>query len=111
MNENERSAYIIMDRIIPPISQSYMIRPGMTMPPKVVDLVSELGIFGAIIGSKEKILYNQQVGHMLRTKTSDANEGRSYKICFQRFKQLCFVFITGGVAAGLGALDSPYLFD
>ena len=34
---------------------------------------------------------NKQVGHMLRTKLSDANEG--------------------GVAAGLGALDSVYLVD
>lgn len=39
----------------------------------------------------EKILVNKQVGHMLRTKVSTANEG--------------------GVAAGLGALDSPYLID
>ena len=34
---------------------------------------------------------NKQVGHMLRTKLSDVNEG--------------------GVAAGLGALDSVYLVD
>lgn len=91
MNEEERSAYIIMDRIIPPLSQSYMIRPGAAIPPPIVDMVSELGIFGAIIGTKDNILYNRQVGHMLRTKVSSANEG--------------------GVAAGMGALDSPYLFD
>lgn len=41
--------------------------------------------------TKEKVLCNRQVGHMLRTKLADANEG--------------------GVAAGLGALDSPYLLD
>lgn len=58
-------------------------------PPEIVDMVSELGIFGAIIGSKDKIMYNHQVGHMLRTKVSSANEG--------------------GVAAGLGALDSVFL--
>lgn len=40
---------------------------------------------------KNKILYNKQCGHMLRTKLSSANEG--------------------GVAAGLGALDSPYLIN
>lgn len=39
----------------------------------------------------QKIMVNRQVGHMLRTKVSTANEG--------------------GVAAGLGALDSPYLID
>ncbi|XP_070491544.1 glutathione synthetase-like isoform X2 [Chironomus tepperi] len=91
MSEEERSAYIVMDRIFPPISRSYMIRPGAQGAPSIVDMVSELGIFGAIIGTKEKILYNRQVGHMLRTKGSSANEG--------------------GVAAGMGALDSPYLFD
>ncbi|CAD0205362.1 unnamed protein product [Chrysodeixis includens] len=69
----------------------YVVRPGSPVPPPVVDLVSELGIFGVIIGTKEKICYNRQVGHMLRTKLADANEG--------------------GVAAGLGALDSPYLVD
>lgn len=75
MDETERSAYILMDRISPPISRSYMIRPGGPSPPQIVDMVSELGIFGAIIGSKGKILYNRQVGHMLRTKVSSANEG------------------------------------
>lgn len=39
----------------------------------------------------QNIVVNRQVGHMLRTKISTANEG--------------------GVAAGLGALDSPYLVD
>jgi glutathione synthase len=89
MTDTERSAYILMERIFPPISRSYMIRPGGPSPPPIVDMVSELGIFGAIIGSKDKIMYNQQVGHMLRTKVSSANEG--------------------GVAAGLGALDSVFL--
>ena len=54
-------------------------------------LFSELGIFGYVIGDHERILTNKQVGHMLRTKLSYVNEG--------------------GVAAGLGALDSVYLVD
>lgn len=54
MDEKERSAYIIMERISPPISRSYMIRPGGEDPPKIVDMVSELGIFGAILGTKER---------------------------------------------------------
>ena len=40
---------------------------------------------------KGNVIKNKQVGHMLRTKLSDANEG--------------------GVAAGSGALDSVYLVD
>jgi len=91
MSALERCGYILMERIFPPISKGYMIRPGGPSPPELVDLVSELGIFGAVIGDKNKILYNKQCGHMLRTKLSSANEG--------------------GVAAGLGALDSPYLYD
>lgn len=84
---NDRRAYILMERIRPPVVLGYVLRPGQ--PPLLADLVSELGIFGVILGSKDEVLLNKQVGHMLRTKLSDANEG--------------------GVAAGLGALDSPYL--
>jgi glutathione synthase len=39
----------------------------------------------------DKILVNEQVGHMLRTKGNSTNEG--------------------GVASGLGALDSVYLHN
>ncbi|XP_064539765.1 glutathione synthetase isoform X1 [Drosophila montana] len=91
MSRVERSAWILMDLIHPPLSQGYMVRPGGDMPPQIVDMVSELGIFGVVIGDAEHIFHNYQAGHMLRTKLSTANEG--------------------GVAAGLGALDSPYLID
>ncbi|XP_054727084.1 glutathione synthetase-like isoform X2 [Anastrepha obliqua] len=91
MSRVERAAWILMDLIQPPISKGYMIRPEGKSPPEVVDLVSELGIFGVIIGDVDNIVCNYQAGHMLRTKLSTANEG--------------------GVAAGLGALDSPYLLD
>ncbi|KAF5274399.1 hypothetical protein FQA39_LY07279 [Lamprigera yunnana] len=87
----ERTAWILMDRINPPITTGYMIRPGDTDKPALVDLVSELGIFGVIIGDSKNIMMNRQTGHMLRTKIATANEG--------------------GVAAGLGALDSPYLIE
>ncbi|XP_048000919.1 glutathione synthetase-like isoform X1 [Leguminivora glycinivorella] len=90
-HSRERAAYILMERILPPLVSGYVVRPGGPVPPPLTDLVSELGIFGVIIGSKNKIYSNRQVGHMLRTKLADADEG--------------------GVAAGLGALDSPYLLD
>lgn len=44
-----------------------------------------------IFSDAHKILVNTQVGHMLRTKVSSADEG--------------------GVAAGWGALDSVFLVD
>jgi len=88
-NSDERNAFILMDRISPPVTSNYMVRPGQE--PRLVDCISELGIFGYIIGDKENIVVNEQVGHMLRTKMSHVNEG--------------------GVAAGLGALDSVFLVD
>jgi len=88
-DSDERNAYILMDRIQPPVTTNYMVRPGKE--PMMVDVISELGIFGYVIGDHERILTNKQVGHMLRTKLSYVNEG--------------------GVAAGLGALDSVYLVD
>ncbi|EDV38579.2 uncharacterized protein Dana_GF19360, isoform C [Drosophila ananassae] len=91
MSRVERSAWILMDLIHPPLTKGYMVRPGAEMPPQIVDMVSELGIFGVVIGDADNIVHNYQAGHMLRTKLSTANEG--------------------GVAAGLGALDSPYLID
>jgi hypothetical protein len=48
-------------------------------------------IFLSFFSDSDRILVNEQVGHMLRTKVSSANEG--------------------GVAAGFGALDSVYLVD
>lgn len=50
-----------------------------------------LNSFLLIFSDKNKIVYNAQCGHMLRTKLEKSNEG--------------------GVAAGSGALDSPYLYD
>ena len=48
-NSEERSAYILMDRISPPIIKNYMVRPG-SQEPILADCISELGIFGYVIG-------------------------------------------------------------
>lgn len=87
----ERTAWILMERIDPPITRGYIVRPGEANPPPLSEMVSELGIFGVIIADKTNVIVNRQVGHMLRTKISTADEG--------------------GVAAGHGALDSPFLVD
>ncbi|KAL5279379.1 GSS family protein [Megaselia abdita] len=87
----ERQAWILMDKINPPVTKGYIIRPGGLPIPPIIDLVAELGIFGVVIGDHDTIHVNYQAGHMLRSKISTANEG--------------------GVATGLGALDSPYLID
>lgn len=58
--------------------------------PKTLWDVSLLIII-SVYRDSDKIYLNEQVGHMLRTKNATENEG--------------------GVAAGCGALDSPYLID
>uniref|UniRef100_A0A6P7HCT4 Glutathione synthetase, chloroplastic-like n=1 Tax=Diabrotica virgifera virgifera TaxID=50390 RepID=A0A6P7HCT4_DIAVI len=80
-----------MERIFPPLSQGYMILPGAPNPPPLVNLVSEIGIYGVLICTPNKIMVNKQTGHMIRSKASTSNEG--------------------GVLAGAGALDCPYLLD
>lgn len=87
----DRAAWILMDKIHPPIHKGYMIRPENNMHLQPQELVSELGIFGIIIADENNVYVNKQAGHMLRTKLATANEG--------------------GVATGLGACDSPFLVD
>lgn len=90
-NKQDRVAWILMDKIRPPIHKSYMVRPEINIDTELQELVSELGIFGVIIADENNVYVNKQSGHMLRTKLATANEG--------------------GVATGLGACDSPFLVD
>ena len=45
----ERNGYILMEKICAPISKNYMVRPGWEKA-KLVNTISELGIFGYVIG-------------------------------------------------------------
>lgn len=90
-NKQDRVAWILMNKIHPPIHKSHMIRPENNMSTESQELVSELGIFGVIIADENNVYLNKQSGHMLRTKLATANEG--------------------GVASGLGACDSPFLIN
>lgn len=90
-NKQDRVAWILMDKIHPPIHKNHMIRPENNMSTESQELVSELGIFGVIIADENNVYLNKQSGHMLRTKLATANEG--------------------GVASGLGACDSPFLIN
>ncbi|XP_047345527.1 glutathione synthetase-like [Vespa velutina] len=87
-NSKERTAWILMDRINPPSQKNYLISPN-DINYQLSDVISELGIYGVIIGNHTDILYNEEAGHILRTKMSTENEG--------------------GIIAGVGVLDSPYL--
>ncbi|XP_066583880.1 glutathione synthetase-like [Prorops nasuta] len=73
-NSQERTAWILMDKIFPPVENNYRIVPGR-QEIKLEQLVSELGIFGVILGNKNEIFVNKQAGHLHRTKLETANEG------------------------------------
>ncbi|KAK1302001.1 hypothetical protein QJS10_CPB12g01485 [Acorus calamus] len=80
------SAYILMQRIFPTSYLSYLVREGICHHDYAV---SELGIYGAYLRNKDKVIMNDQCGYLMRTKVSSSNEG--------------------GVAAGFAVLDSIYL--
>ncbi|GLT78971.1 hypothetical protein SLA2020_504860 [Shorea laevis] len=82
----EDAAYILMQRIFPTISLTYLMRDGIYHKDHAI---SELGIYSAYLRNKEKVILNNQCGYLMRTKLSSSNEG--------------------GVAAGFAVLDSLYL--
>jgi len=79
-------AYILMQRIRPPINRSVLVRNGQW---QESNSLQELGIYGTFIRVGEEVLLNETAGHLVRTKMETSNEG--------------------GVAAGFAVLDSPYL--
>ncbi|WVZ90457.1 hypothetical protein U9M48_036758 [Paspalum notatum var. saurae] len=82
------AAYILMQRIFPKASSAYLVRGGICHEGLVI---SELGIYGAYLRNKDKVVINDQCGYLMRTKVSSSDEG--------------------GVAAGFAVLDSLYLTD
>ena len=82
------SSYILMQRIRPPLNTSIMVRKGKAIE---TDTLSELGIYGTYLRHGSSVLFNHEVGHLVRTKASTSDEG--------------------GVAAGFAVLDSPYLLE
>ncbi|KAK0086437.1 hypothetical protein PV326_005543 [Microctonus aethiopoides] len=87
-NSKERNAFTLMEYIDAPLQNNYFLGPNNDKN-TLVDLISELGIYGIIIGNENDIEVNKQVGHVIRTKPFGENEG--------------------GIIAGAGGLDSPYL--
>lgn len=85
---SERMAYILMDKIKPTPSHNYLLRRDG--PITVSNCLSELGVFGAYVRQGTEMVMNEQVGHLLRTKSS--------------------AHADGGVAAGVAVLDNPLLF-
>ncbi|ESQ32260.1 hypothetical protein EUTSA_v10003956mg [Eutrema salsugineum] len=84
--EEENAAYTLMQRIFPKVSNMFLVREGVYHKDQAI---SELGIYGAYLRNKERVIINEQSGYLMRTKVSSSNEG--------------------GVAAGFAVLDSIYL--
>ncbi|KAL9393192.1 hypothetical protein Peur_012477 [Populus x canadensis] len=82
----EDAAYILMQRIFPSVSPTFLVCEGICHKDHAI---SELGVYGAYLRNKEKVIVNEQCGYLMRTKVSSSNEG--------------------GVAAGFAVLDSIYL--
>lgn len=85
---SERTAYILMDKIKPTPSHNYLLRRDS--PITISNCLSELGVFGAYVRQGTEMVMNEQVGHLLRTKSS--------------------AHADGGVAAGVAVLDNPLLY-
>ena len=82
------SAYILMQRIFPPVNTTLCLRTGEMVE---LETLSELGIYGGYLRVGEEIVMNTSAGgHLLRTKAATSDEG--------------------GVAAGYAVLDSPFLY-
>ncbi len=79
-------AFILMQRIQPPLNRALFMRAGVAAP---ADALCELGVYSVYMSVRGAPVRNCAVGHLLRTKTADSNEG--------------------GVAAGFAVLDSPLL--
>uniref|UniRef100_A0A672I5V5 Glutathione synthetase n=1 Tax=Salarias fasciatus TaxID=181472 RepID=A0A672I5V5_SALFA len=86
-HSSERTAYILMDKIRPAPVQNYLLRRDA--PLRISNCLSELGVFGVYVRKGESMVMNECVGHLLRTKSSEHEDG--------------------GVAAGVAVLDNPLL--
>lgn len=88
VDEDEWSAYILMELITPKSTEENFVIRGQEL--FNVPILSELGIFGTILFDHNNIYSNEYAGWLLRSKFSSSNEG--------------------GVAAGFGCVDSVVLY-
>ncbi|XP_060793891.1 glutathione synthetase-like [Neoarius graeffei] len=86
-DSTERTAYILMDKIQPRPTYNYICRKGDPLTLKMC--LSELGGFGAYVRRGTEVVMNEYVGHLLRTKSVEHDDG--------------------GVVAGVAVLDNPLL--
>jgi glutathione synthase len=83
LQAGEGNAYILMERLYPPVSQGWGLREGKLWQGQVVH---EIGQYGVLVAQGDRLLTNQAAGYLVRTKLADMNEG--------------------GISAGYGHLNS-----
>lgn len=88
MSAEERSAYVLMERIRPVVTKNVIVRGGEAAEGEIV---SEFGVFGGFVRDGDDVLLNEAGGTLLRSKLASQDDG--------------------GVAAGVAVLDSPCLVD
>uniref|UniRef100_A0A914HPU0 Glutathione synthetase n=1 Tax=Globodera rostochiensis TaxID=31243 RepID=A0A914HPU0_GLORO len=86
----KRPYYVLMQKLRPMPIKNIMIHPFT--PSKIDTMVSELGVYGVLLGNMltKEVKHNVQQGHLLKTKLETANEG--------------------GITKGTAVHDSPILF-
>ncbi|GAA5881206.1 hypothetical protein JCM16303_004842 [Sporobolomyces ruberrimus] len=93
-----QEGYILMELIEPPLGQTQLLVKAGEDKARRADVVSELGIYGVVLLKENlngegvggcEVLRNETVGHLLRTKGRESDEG--------------------GIAVGFSVLDSPVL--
>ncbi|CAH1782413.1 unnamed protein product [Owenia fusiformis] len=71
-DSDERTQYVLMERIRPLVFKNYVVWEDKSV--ALCDMVSELGIYGVIMGTPDRIIMNTECGHLVRTKTLGTNE-------------------------------------
>ena len=65
------AAYILMQRIQPPVHRSLMVRLGEAVE---ADTLSELGVYSTYVRCGERVVVSREAGHLVRTKAATSDE-------------------------------------
>eukprot|EP00927_Polykrikos_kofoidii_P051298 TRINITY_DN45093_c0_g1_i1.p1 TRINITY_DN45093_c0_g1~~TRINITY_DN45093_c0_g1_i1.p1 ORF type:complete len:614 (-),score=105.87 TRINITY_DN45093_c0_g1_i1:47-1822(-) len=90
-SQEELAEFILMERVFPPATPSVVFRAEAGKRAEVVvrSSVAEFGVFGVFLADGDKVLLNEAVGHLLRSKAQDTSQG--------------------GVFVGNAVVDVPFL--
>merc|ERR1711957_365202 len=74
----ELAEFVLMERIRPPVTPSLVVssaKPGQRPEIQVRPSVGELGIFGVFLADGTAVSKNAAVGHLLRSKALQTQQG------------------------------------